>query len=93
MLVGIILLAMNSAAFAQAEAEGEVESMGFHGWYRPNCWTAMKIRLRPKTGASRDYQIQVIQEDMDRDHVSYTRRITLTGNPEGRKIEEKVWVY
>src|SRR4051812_33952700 len=46
LLAGLLLLCLTGAAFAQ-DAEGEVESIGFGGAYRPNCWTAMKLRLRP----------------------------------------------
>jgi hypothetical protein len=91
---GIVLLAMAAATLGQArDAEGEVESIGFDGHYRPNCWVPMKLVLRPKIGAAAQYRIAIIQEDIDRDRVHYTQSITLTGNPEGRQIEERVWVY
>lgn len=90
-LAGLILLLVAAAALGQAE--GEVEAIGFGGMYRPNCWLPMKLKLRPKTGAAQTYTLQVVQEDLDRDRVSYTRPFTLTGNPEGRTIEERVWVY
>src|SRR5258705_2263927 len=94
LLAGLLLLSLTGAAFAQAEAEGEVESIGFGGAYRPNCWTAMKLRLRPKVGDTRTYKIAIVQEDLDRDRVLYTRPFTLNGNPgDGRRIEEHVWVY
>src|SRR6185436_9208196 len=93
LLAGLLLLCLTGAAFAQAEAEGEVESIGFGGAYRPNCWTAMKLRLRPKVGDTRTYKIAIVQEDLDRDRVLYTRPFTLNGNPPGGKIEEHVWVY
>jgi hypothetical protein len=94
LLAGLLLLCLSGAAFAQADAEGEVESIGFGGAYRPNCWTAMKLRLRPKVGDTRTYKIAIVQEDLDRDRVLYTRPFTLNGNPgDGRRIEEHVWVY
>src|SRR3954454_10470013 len=65
LLAGLLLLCLTGAAFAQAEAEGEVESIGFGGAYRPNCWTAMKLRLRPKVGDTRTYKIAIVQEDLD----------------------------
>jgi hypothetical protein len=89
-LVGLVLLVIPAAAFAQAE--GEVESMGFDGYYRPNCWTPMKLKLRPKVGSTETYRLQIVQEDLDRDKAMYTRPFTLNGNPEGRTIEERVWV-
>src|SRR3954471_611864 len=92
LLAGLLLLSITGAAFAQ-DAEGEVESIGFGGAYRPNCWTAMKLRLRPKVGETRTYKIAIVQEDLDRDRVLYTRPFTLNGNPPGGRIEEHVWVY
>ena len=91
LLAGLLLL-LTGAAFAQ-EAVGEVESIGFGGAYRPNCWTPMKLRLRPKVGDTRTYKIAIVQEDLDRDRVLYTRPFTLNGNPPGGQIEEHVWVY
>src|SRR6266550_9322364 len=94
LLAGLLLLSLTGAAFAQADAEGEVESIGFGGAYRPNCWTPMKLRLRPKVGDTRTYKIAIVQEDLDRDRVLYTRPFTLNGNPPGGgQIEEHVWVY
>src|SRR5437016_2442355 len=94
LLAGILLLSFTGAAFAQAEAEGEVESIGFGGAYRPNCWVPMMLRLRPRIGDARTYKIAIVQEDLDRDRVLYTRPFTLNGNPgDGRRIEEHVWVY
>ena len=92
-LAGLLLLSLTGAAFAQAEAEGEVESVGFGGAYRPNCWTPMMLKLRPKVGDTRTYKIAIVQEDLDRDRVLYTRPFTLNGNPPGGHIEEHVWVY
>ncbi|HEV8605757.1 MAG TPA: hypothetical protein VGQ99_10345 [Tepidisphaeraceae bacterium] len=93
LLAGFILLFLTAPAFAQAEAEGEVESIGYGGSYRPNTWTPMKLRLRPKVGDTRTYKIAIVQEDLDRDRVLYTRPFTLNGNPPGGRIEEHVWVY
>jgi len=92
LLAGLLLLSLTGAAFAQ-DAEGEVESIGYGGAYRPNCWTPMKLRLRPKVGDTRTYKIAIVQEDLDRDRVIYTRPFTLNGNPAGGRIEEHVWVY
>src|SRR5947207_6592448 len=92
LLAGLLLLSLTGAAFAQ-DAEGEVESIGYGGAYRPNCWTPMKLRLRPKVGDTRTYKIAIVQEDLDRDRVIYTRPFTLNGNPPGGRIEEHVWVY
>ncbi|HEX2974278.1 MAG TPA: hypothetical protein VHP11_18230 [Tepidisphaeraceae bacterium] len=92
-LAGFILLCVAAAAMAQVSAEGEVESIGFDGYYRPNACIPMKLRLRSKIGTPQTYKLAVLQEDMDRDRVLYSRPFTLNGNPEGARIEEKVWVY
>lgn len=94
MLAGILLVGLSAtSALGQAGAEGEVESIGFDGNYRPNCWTPIKLKLSPLTGAPRTYRIAVAQEDLDKDKVTYSRPFTLSGNPEGQKIEERVWAY
>ncbi|MGA2497543.1 MAG: hypothetical protein ABSH20_07365 [Tepidisphaeraceae bacterium] len=90
-LAGILFMCV--AAAARGQAEGEVELIGFGGWYRPHCWVPMKLRLRPTVGDTETYRIQVIQEDMDRDRVSYSRPFTLNGNRPGERREEQVWVY
>src|SRR5688572_21212510 len=93
-LAGILLGCIwATSALAQAGAEGEVESIGFEGNYRPNCWTPIKIKLSPRTGQARTYRIAVSQEDLDKDKVTFSRPFTLSGNPEGQKIEERVWAY
>ncbi len=90
-LAGILLMIVATAA--RGQAEGEVELVGFGGWYRPHCWVPMKLRLRPTVGDAETYRIQVIQEDMDRDRVSFSRPFTLNGNRPGERREEQVWVY
>ena len=42
LLAGLLLLCLTGAAFAQ-DAAGEVESIGYGGAYRPNCWVPMKL--------------------------------------------------
>ena len=37
LLAGLITLVMTAGAFAQVK--GEVESIGFNSYYRPDCWT------------------------------------------------------
>ena len=89
----LLLLLGCCASSALAQAEGEVESIGFGGHYRPNTWTPMKLRIRPTIGKPATYKLAIMQEDMDRDRVLFTRPFTLNGNPEGGRIEERVWVY
>src|SRR6266566_6922169 len=91
-LAGFLLLLLPSLAFAQAR--GEVESIGFQGLYRPGCWTPMVVKLVPTTGSVFTGRIEVIQEDLDRDQVIFTRQITLTGNPpNGSAVEQRFWMY
>ena len=74
LLAGLLLLSLTGAAFAQ-DAEGEVESIGFGGAYRPNCWVPMMLRLRPRIGDARTYKIAIVQEADDhmRDHQRMSR--------------------
>ncbi len=89
-LAGLLVLLVSTHALAQAE--GEVESIGFSGYYRPNCWVPMRLKLRSRVGLPGNYKLQVIQEDMDRDRVSYTRPIALNPNVEGRPAtQERYW--
>jgi hypothetical protein len=81
-----------SPAFAQVK--GEVESIGFENYYRPECWTQMVVRLTPESEGAVDYLLSVHQQDMDRDQVVYTRQITLTGADEnGNARDQRFRVY
>lgn len=90
-LAGILQLAMISAALAQAN--GDVESIGFDHAYRPGCWTPMVVRLTPTTGAPFKGKIAVYQEDGDHDHPIFTRPISLTGNTESGEKTQRFWMY
>jgi hypothetical protein len=78
-LAGLFLLALVSSGFAQVR--GEVESIGFgDGWYRPQCWTPMVVRLQSQISEPAEYRIEVHQHDLDFDHVIYVKDgITLNG--------------
>jgi hypothetical protein len=78
-LAGLLILALSSAAFAQVR--GEVESIGFgNGFYRPECWTPMVVRLQSQISEPAEYRIEVHQHDLDFDHVIYVKEgITLNG--------------
>ena len=78
-LAGILCCMLPAVAFAQAV--GSVESIGFADYFRPGCWTPMLVYLKPTTGGQFTGRIEVVQEDLDRDQVLFTRQITLTGNP------------
>ena len=86
LLVGLVFLLIPTRALAQAA--GYVESIGYAGAYRPDCWTPMLVNLTSQIGEPAEYQIQVIQHDLDQDREVFTRDITL--NPQE---QEKFWVY
>src|SRR5690242_19761401 len=84
-LAGSFLLLM-LAASAFAQVRGEVESIGFgDGYYRPECWTPMVVRLQSQISDPMEYRIEVHQRDLDFDHVIYVKEgITLNGHAEQR---------
>jgi hypothetical protein len=86
-LAGLIAFLCPVVAFAQVR--GEVESIGFQNFYRPDAWTPMTVKLIPETGKTDFYQIQVKQEDMDRDRAIFTRTVSVTGNAEGQSAREQ----
>jgi hypothetical protein len=92
LLAGLALLVIAGQAFAQLK--GEVETIGFQNHYRPGCWTPMVLRIAPQTGNSDMYQVRVLQEDLDKDRVTFTKLISVTGNEEGRPVkEQRFWMY
>jgi hypothetical protein len=91
-LAGIFHLAMVSAVLAQAN--GDVESIGFDHAYRPGCWTPMVVRLTPTSGAAFKGKIAIYQEDGDHDIPIFTRPISLRGNAEGGGDKtQRFWMY
>lgn len=91
-LSGILILLGASSLFAQAV--GEVETVGFGNVYRPGCWTPMVVRLNTLAADSALYQLRVIQEDLDRDRVLFTKTISLAGNTEGQPAhDQRFWMY
>ena len=86
LLAGLILALVPTAAYAQAT--GSVGSFGFGSCYRPNCWTPMVVTLNSQLPTSANYQIQVVQEDLDKDTVTFARDITLSAG-----ATENYWVY
>src|SRR5687768_14613608 len=93
LIVGILTLALSAAA-AFGQATGEVETVGFNNSFRPGCWTPMVVRLRPTTSSPFVGRLQVVQEDLDKDHVIFERQIGLTGNsPDGSIKEQRFWMY
>lgn len=79
-LAGLLfLLLLSSSALAQ-QVSGFVESIGIEGKIRPDCWTPLRVSLTSQESTPLPCQLQVWQEDLDRDHVVYTRDITLSPN-------------
>ncbi|HZZ42038.1 MAG TPA: hypothetical protein VFE58_03810 [Tepidisphaeraceae bacterium] len=94
--LGIFLLVLFSlcTSLSYAQVTGDVESVGFSSLYRPDSWTPMVVRLQPQTAQTATYQIQVVQEDLDRDHPIYSRTVTVTGNTEGQPSnDQRFWMY
>jgi len=92
LIAGILGVVWSVVCFAQAR--GEVESIGFGGIVRPGCWTPMVIRLTPTTGNNFEGRIEVVQEDLDRDNVIFTRQIVLQGNSaSGGERAQTFWMY
>lgn len=90
--VGILIVLMTGALFAQAE--GVVESIGLEGNYRPECWVPMTVQLRPTGNSAAELEIRVIQEDLDHDRVVATRTVTVTPDVGGRSSEpQRFWMY
>ncbi|HSU67770.1 MAG TPA: hypothetical protein VLJ39_12920, partial [Tepidisphaeraceae bacterium] len=80
LLAGLLICALASVACAQVR--GEVESVGFGsgGFFRPQCWTPMVVRLQSLISEPAEYRIEVHQHDLDFDHVIYAKDgITLNG--------------
>ena len=81
-------------AMALAQARGQVLAVGFNNHYRPDCWTPMLVQLTSQSPDSQTYQIQIVQEDLDRDRVTYTQLETLGGNIDGKPATtENYWVF
>jgi hypothetical protein len=89
-LAGLLLLFIPTLSFAQAS--GEVQAIGFgNGFYRPNCWTPMLVRLTPDTSDSANYYIDVWQHDLDGDRPIYSRAIVLNGSAQASS--QRFWTY
>jgi hypothetical protein len=93
-LAFIILHSSFFPSSSLGQVKGEVESIGFENYYRPDCWTQMVVRLTPETETAADYLICVHQQDMDRDRVVFTRQIALTGTDEnGNGRDQRFRIY
>ena len=92
LVAGFLILVMPAMAWAQAR--GQVLTVGFNNHYRPDCWTPMLVQLTSQSADSQAYQIQIVQEDLNRDRVTYTQLETLGGNVEGKPATtENYWVF
>lgn len=84
-----VLLFSTSGALAQAT--GYVRGVGFAGAYRADCWTPLLVHLDSTVSEQAEYQIQVHQQDLDRDTVVFTRTVTL--GPQNAGGHQDYWVY
>lgn len=85
-----LLLGLCPSALAQIDERGSfVESMGFNRAYRADAWVPMVVNLSSTLGEPAEYQVQVVQPDIDGDRVIYSRLITLNANAKGQRY----WVY
>lgn len=84
-----LVLGLSSGVLAQIdERKSFVESMGFNRAYRVDAWVPMVVNLTSTAGEAAEYQVQVVQPDIDGDRVIYSRLITL--NP---GVSQKYWAY
>jgi hypothetical protein len=88
-LAGLLLLLIPT--LLPAQPTGQVQSIGFNGAFRPNCWTPMVVRLTPDSTDSANYEIAVYQHDLDGDRPIYTRPIVLNGS--GQAAAQRFWIY
>ena len=79
-----------AAALAQT-ATGEVQSIGFNGLFRPDCWVPMVVRIKPASAEAGNYQIRVYQHDADGDRAVYVRPITVSGS--ATAATQSFWMY
>lgn len=82
------LIALLLSCPALAQVRGFIKSIGFENHYRSGCWTPMVVELEPLTPRAGFYHIRVQQQDLDRDRVVFTRRVSLTGAAEGRAARQ-----
>ena len=87
----LLLILFGTTEAAHGQATGEVQSIGFNGAFRPDCWVPMVVRLKPDVAEAGNYQIQVFQHDLDGDRAAYVRNITLNGN--ATAAEQLFWMY
>ncbi|HET6248415.1 MAG TPA: hypothetical protein VFE47_12005 [Tepidisphaeraceae bacterium] len=86
-LAGLVFLLLVSSG-ALAQVTGFVESVGIGDCIRPDCWNPIRVNLKSQISEPMQYQLQVWQEDLDKDRVVYTREITLSP-----QVREKFDVY
>ena len=84
-----LLLGLSPFALGQIDERNSfVESIGFSRAYRADAWVPMVVNLTSTLGEAAEYQVQVVQPDVDGDRVIYSRLITLNPN-----VAQKYWVY
>lgn len=91
-LAGLFFLILGSSPVALAQIDTRssfVESVGINRSYRTDAWVPAVVNLTSTLGEPAEYQIQVVQPDIDGDRVVYTRLITLNANAAGQRY----WIY
>ena len=86
-LAGIITLLL-LASGASAQVTGFVESIGIQNRIRPDCWNPLVVNLTSQISDPATYQIQVWQNDLDKDRVVFTKDVTLSP-----KLQQKFETY
>jgi hypothetical protein len=91
-LLGLLILVLPCFATpAFAQATGEVEVIGFNGTFRSTGWTSMVVRLKPQSNEAGNYEIRVLQHDLDGDRPVYVHPISLSGS--NQASEQRFWMY
>ena len=87
----LLVLAVTTSTAPGQTATGEVESIGYNGTFRPDCWVPMVVRIKPDTADAGNYQIRVYQHDLDGDRAVYVRAVTVNGS--ATAAEQLFWMY
>lgn len=83
---GFVAVLILFPAIVFAAPTGQVEEIGFQNTYRPGCWTPMLVSIHPDSAVG-TYTLQVVQNDLDKDRVVYSRSIALAGGT----AEQRFW--
>ncbi len=85
-LAGFIHLLLTTITLAGVI--GKVDSIGFESQIRADCWVPLLVQITSDSAGPEDYQLQVVQHDIDGDDVIYARPVTV--NPGS---QNPFWTY